>query len=148
MRVLLQETSMQRPWLTLRRAAVALASGVLAACLAPAVAAQSEFPFGREFLLDARPFKGSKHVPVLDIDDKGIADIDLWCNSVKGQLVVAGDTITILTGPKTDRTCEPERMQGDDDMLTALTAVTNWRLEGNVLVLIGARTMRFRAQSN
>ena len=141
---------MQRPWLTLRRAAVALASGaVLAACLAPAVARPNRsFRFGREFLLDARPFKGSKHVPVLDIDDKGIADIDLWCNSVKGQLVVAGDTITILTGPKTDRTCEPERMQGDDDMLTALTAVTNWRLEGDVLVLIGARTMRFRAQSN
>jgi heat shock protein HslJ len=142
---------MHRPWLPLRRAILALAVGtLLAACLAPAVAAQSDFPFGREFLLDARPMKGSKHVPSIDIDDKGVADVDLWCNSVKVQLVVAGDTVTILTGPKTDRTCEPERMQGDDDMLAALTAVTNWKLEGGgeVLVLIGTRTMRFRAQSN
>jgi heat shock protein HslJ len=92
--------------------------------------------------------KGSKQIPSLDIDDKGIADIGLWCSSVKGQLVVAGDTITIITGPKTDRSCSPERMQSDDDMLAALTAVTNWKLEGDVLVLIGTRTMRFRAQSN
>lgn len=142
---------MRRPWFVLRRAGLAFAFGsALAACLAPAVAAQSDFPFGREFLLDARPMKGSKHVPSIDIDDKGIADIALWCNSVKVQLVVAGDTVTILTGPKTDRTCEPERMQGDDDMLAALTAVTNWKVEGDgeVLVLIGTRTMRFRAQSN
>ena len=142
---------MHRPWLSLRRPILVFAVGsALAVCLAPAVAAQSDFPFGREFLLDARPMKGSKHVPSIDIDDKGIADVNLWCNSVKVQLVVAGDTITILAGPKTDRTCEPERMQGDDDMLAALTAVTNWKLEGGgeVLVLIGTRTMRFRAQSN
>jgi heat shock protein HslJ len=148
-RIILLEISMYRPWLTLRRAALALALGTsLAATLAPAVAAQSEFPFGREFLLDAQPIKGSKHVPSLDIDEKGIADIDLWCNSLKGQLVVAGDTITIIAGPKTARECSPERMQGDDEVLNALTAVTNWRLEGDVLVLIGTRTMRFRAQSN
>jgi len=140
---------MHRPWLTRRRAALALVVGAsLAGGLAPAVSAQSEFPFGREFLLDARPMKGSKQVPSLEIDEKGIADIALWCNSVKGQLVVAGDTITILTGPKTARECSPERMQGDDEVLNALTSVTNWRLEGDVLVLIGTRTMRFRAQSN
>jgi heat shock protein HslJ len=140
---------MQRPWLFLRRAALALASGTaLAACLIPAVAAQSEFPFGREFMLDAPPMKGSKHIPSIEIDDKGIADIELWCNSVKSQLVIAGDTITIITGPKTARSCEPDRLQGDDDMLAALTAVTNWRLEGDTLVLTGTRTLRFRAQSN
>jgi heat shock protein HslJ len=67
---------------------------------------------------------------------------------VKGQLVVAGDTVTIITGPKTDQSCSPERMQGDDDMINALNAVTNWKLEGDTLVLIGARTLRFRTQSN
>jgi len=140
---------MHRPWLTLRRPLLALAIGtVLTVCLAPAVAAQSDFPFGREFMLDAPPMKGSKQIPSLDIDEKGIADIGLWCSSVKGQLVVAGDTVTIITGPKTERSCSPERMQGDDDMLAALTAVTNWKLEGDVLVLIGTRTMRFREQSN
>jgi heat shock protein HslJ len=122
--------------------------GSLAIDVSSAVAAQAEFPFGREFLLDTPPLKGSKRVPMLDINERGIADIDLWCNSVKGQLVVAGNTITIITGPKTERSCSPESMQGDDDMLNALSGVTNWRLEGDVLVLIGARTMRFRAQSN
>ncbi len=140
---------MTRPWTILRSAALALALGTAAAaCLAPAVAAQSEFPFGRELLLDVKPMKGSKRVPVLDIDERGIAEIDLWCNSVKGQLVVAGDTITIITGEKTARTCPPERAQADDDVLAALNEVTNWRREGDILVLIGAKTMRFRLQTN
>jgi heat shock protein HslJ len=140
---------MIRRWTTLRNAALALALGTaVPAWLAPAVAAQSEFPFGHELMLDVKPMKGSKRVPMLDIDDRGIAEIDLWCNSVKGQLVVAGDTITIITGDKTARTCPPERAQADDEVLGALNAVTNWRREGDVLVLIGARTMRFRLQTN
>jgi heat shock protein HslJ len=113
-----------------------------------ATAAQSEFPFGRELLLDAPPMKGSKRVPSLDIAENGLADIELWCSSVKGQLVVAGDTITILTGAKAERSCTPERMRGDDDVLAGLTEVTNWRREGEFLVLTGARTMRFRLQTN
>jgi heat shock protein HslJ len=140
---------MYRPWLTLRRAALALAfGGSFATCVASAVAAQSEFPFGREFMLDAPPIKGSRRVPSIDIDEKGVADIGLWCSTVKGQLVVAGDTITIITGPKSEGSCSPERMQGDDEILAALAAVTNWKLDGDVLVLIGTRTMRFRPQSN
>ncbi len=140
---------MIRPWSTLRRAALAVALGIAGtACLAPAVAAQPEFPFGHELMLDVKPMKGSKRVPMLDIDDKGVAEIDLWCNSVKGQLVVAGDTITIITGEKTERSCPPERAQADDDVLGALNEVTNWRREGDILVLIGAKTMRFRLQTN
>ncbi len=138
---------MTRSWLTPRRAAFALGVS-LGSCLAPAVAAQSEFPFGRELVLDARPMKGSKQVPSLDIAENGLAEIELWCGSVKGQMVVAGDTITILTGEKTERSCTPERMRGDDDVLAALTEVTNWRREGDVLVLTGGRTMRFRLQTN
>jgi heat shock protein HslJ len=140
---------MTRPWPTLRRAALALALGIAAtAMLAPAVAAQSQFPFGSELMLDVKPMKGSKRVPMLDIDQKGLAEIDLWCNSVKGQLVVAGDTITIITGEKTERACPPERAQADDEVLGALNEVTSWRREGDILVLIGTRTMRFRLQTN
>src|ERR1700704_752230 len=141
----LLERPMNRLWLASRRAGIVLVPGAAAT---PAVAAQSEFPFGRELLLDAPPMKGSKRVPSLDIGENGLADIELWCNAVKGQLVVAGDTITILTGARTERPCTPERMRGDDDMLTALTEVTNWRREGEFLVLTGARTMRFRMQTN
>jgi heat shock protein HslJ len=138
---------MDRPWPTKRRAITALAVCTLA-MLGVARAAAQEFPFGRELMLDVAPMKGSKRVPMLDIDPRGIADIDLWCNSVKGQMVVAGDTITILTGPKTERTCPPERSQADDDVLSALNEVTSWRRDGDVLVLIGTRTMRFRLQTN
>ncbi len=140
---------MNRPWLAPRRAAVAFALGVATGvALASAVAAQSEFPFGRELLLDAPPMKGSKRVPSLEVAENGLADIALWCNDIKGQLVVAGDTVTILTGPKTERSCTPERMRGDDDVLAALTEVTNWRREGEFLILTGARTLRFRMQTN
>ena len=144
---------MVRPWIrprtSLRGATLALAlGGAVPALQAPVVAAQSEFPFGSELILDVKPMKGSKRVPMLDIDQRGLAEIDLWCNSVKGQMVVAGDTITILTGEKTARTCPPERVQADDEVLGALNEVTNWRREGDVLVLIGTRTMRFRLQTN
>ena len=138
---------MNRPWLASRRAVVVLGVAMGAAS-ASAAAAQSEFPFGQELLLDAPPMKGSKRVPSLDIAENGLADIELWCSSVKGQLVVAGDTITILTGQKTERSCTPERMRGDDDVLAALTEVTNWRRNGEFLVLSGPRTMRFRMPTN
>jgi heat shock protein HslJ len=146
---LLLEIAMQRARLSSRlwlaSAAAVLAAGVIAGT---ALAVERDFPFGRELVLDVAPMKGSKRVPMLEIDDKGLAEIDLWCNSVKGQMVVAGDTITILTGDKTERTCPPERMQADDDVLATLTEVTNWRREGDVLTLIGTKTMRFRLQTN
>jgi heat shock protein HslJ len=113
-----------------------------------AASADSTFPFGHELLLDARPMKGSKRVPILDIRANGAAAIDLWCNSVQGQIVVASDTITITTGEKTERQCEPERMRRDDDMLSALSQVTNWRLQGDTLILSGPRTIRFRMETN
>ena len=130
-----------------RATAVAAIGGAIFLCLAPRALAEP-FPFGSELVLDANPMRGSKKIPVVDIGQNGAAEIDLWCNSVKGQMVVAGDTITILTGARTERPCTPERMRGDDDMLTALTEVTNWRREGEFLVLTGARTMRFRMQAN
>jgi heat shock protein HslJ len=106
------------------------------------------FPFGRELLLDTAPMKGSKRVPSIDIGENGAAEFTLWCNTVKAQLVVAGDTITIITGPSTERQCPPERLRGDEEMLAALTDVTNWRREGGLLILTGARTVRFRLQTN
>ena len=139
---------MNRPWLASRRAVVLVLGVAMTTTATSAFAAQSEFPFGRELLLDAPPMKGSKRVPSLDIAENGLADIELWCSSVKGQLVVAGDTVTILTGAKTERSCTPERVRGDDDVLAGLTEVTNWRREGEFLVLTGARTMRFRLQTN
>ncbi len=73
---------------------------------------------------------GSKRIPNMDIDAKGTIAVELWCNRVDGQVVVAGNTITVMTGPPTERPCTPERAQGDAELLEALNAVTNWRRDG------------------
>jgi len=111
-------------------------------------ATAGEFPFDRELLLDAYPMKGSKQIPSLGVTRSGRASIVLWCNSVQAQVVLAGDTITILTGPLTERQCPSERMRADDDLLAALLQVSSWRSEGEALVLRGARTMRFRPSTH
>ena len=126
------------------------AAAVLAAlCLAgPPSAFGQAFPYGRELLLDAIPMRGSKKLPVLDIGDRGSAEIDLWCNSVKAQLVVAGNTITIITGEMTARACGPALAKADDDLIAALNQVTNWRMENSALIFTGGQTLRFRIQTN
>ena len=85
-------------------AAVAAIGGAIFLGLAPHVFAEP-FPFGSELVLDVNPMRGSKKIPVLDIGQNGLAEIDLWCNSIKAQLVVAADTITIITGAMSSRQC-------------------------------------------
>jgi hypothetical protein len=116
---------------------------------APHALAQS-FPFGRELVLDADPMRGSKKLPVLDIGDRGTAEIELWCSSVKAQLVIAANTITIITGAKAPRPCSPDLARADDDLIDALNQATNWRMEDYALVFTGGagRTLRFRIQTN
>ena len=118
-------------------------------CVMPAgLAADSAFPFDSELMLDAKPMKGSKRVPILGIGPKGEAAIDLWCNSIEAQIVVVESTITIMTGRKTDRQCDPARMRGDDELLATLQQVTSWRREGDVLMLRGGKSLRFRQATN
>ena len=109
---------------------------------------RTNFPFDGELILDVRPMPGSKRIPNMDIDAKGAIVVEMWCNRVDGQVVVAGDTITVMTGPPTERPCTPERARGDADFLEALNAVTNWRREGDFVRLIGPKTLRFRVPTN
>jgi heat shock protein HslJ len=111
-------------------------------------AADSTFPFDSELLLDVKPMKGSKRVPILGIGPKGETAIDLWCNSVEAQIVVIESTITIMTGRKTDRQCDAARMRNDEELLATLQQVTSWRREGDVLTLRGGKTLRFRQATN
>ena len=120
---------------------------VIAAPVVPAIA-QSEFPYDRDLMLDARAMRGGKRVPVLSIEQNGRAQIDLWCKRGDGQAVIAGDTITIILGTMKDESCTPERAQADADMLAALAGVTNWSARGNAVTLSGATTLRFRAATN
>ena len=130
-----------------RCVAVGAVAAAIFLCLAPNAFAQT-FPFGSELRLDADPMRGSKRIPVLDIGQNGAAAIDLWCNSVKAQLVVAANTITIITGEMSSRQCPPDRARADDDLVTALNQVTSWRMEDSALVFTGGKTLRFLRQTN
>jgi heat shock protein HslJ len=112
------------------------------------LAADRSFPYDDTLLLEAKPMKGSKRVPILQIESKGEATIDLWCNSVPAQLVVADATITIILGSPTQKQCDPERMQADENLMAALQQVTGWRRQDDLLVLAGERSLRFHLSSN
>ena len=118
------------------------------ACTSGAAAAQSEFPFDSELILDIAPMRGSKRIPNMDVAPNGAIAMEMWCNRIEGQFVVAGDTVTVLTAQPTQRECPPERAQGDEQLLAALSQVTNWRRRGDTLELIGPQTLRFKVPTN
>jgi len=121
---------------------------VLAIALVTPALAQSEFPYDRDMVLDARPMRGGKRVPVLAIGADGSAQIDLWCKRGQGQAVIAGDTITIIVRDMADEACTPERAQADEQLILALSQVTTWSLRGDIVTLNGSTTLRFRAAAN
>ena len=114
-----------------------------------AAAAQDQFPFESELILDVAPMRGSKKIPNMDVDAKGGIAMEMWCNRVEGQFVVAADTVTVLTGQATQRQCPPERAAGDEQLLAALGQVTNWRRRGDTLELTGGpRPLKFKVPTN
>lgn len=131
-----------------RRWICVAALGVLAALYASQLCAQAAFPYDRDLVLDARPMRGGKRVPILSVGADGHAQIDLWCKRGQGQAVIAGDTVTIIVGAMADEPCTPERAQADEQMIAALSAVTNWSFRGDVVTFSGGATLRFRAAAN
>jgi heat shock protein HslJ len=130
------------------RLAGPLAGLMVLAGISAGIAADRGFPYDETLLLEAKPMKGSKRVPILQIESRGDASIDMWCNRVQAQLVVVDATITVVLGASTEKQCDPDRMQADEDLMTALQQVANWRREGDLLVLQGERSLRFRMSSN
>jgi heat shock protein HslJ len=130
------------------RTAGPLAGLIVLAAVSAGVAADRSFPNDGTLLLEAKPMKGSKRVPILQIESKSDASIDLWCNTVPAQLVVADSTITIILGAPTEKRCDPDRMQADQDLMEALQQVTGWRRQDDLLVLQGERSLRFHFSSN
>src|SRR5688572_2348164 len=86
-------------------------------CAPEAASAQNQFPFDSELILDAAPMRGSKRIPNMDVAPNGAIALEMWCNRIEGQFVVAADTVTVLTGQATQRPCSPERAQGDEHLL-------------------------------
>lgn len=126
-----------------------LLAGVILVKLVPTgMAANRDFPFDRELLMDADPVGGSKRVPGLQFLSNGAVEIDLWCVSGRGQAAVAGETVTIVPISLQDNQCSAERKRMDEDLLNKLMQVTAWRWEGNLLVLIGPQRLRYRLLTN
>jgi heat shock protein HslJ len=131
----------------LQRCIVTFAACVLGGIVA-ADAAERGFPYNSELIMDAKPMRGSKRVPMLVIGAKGEAKIEGWCNNVEAQMVVAADTLTILTGASTEQQCPADRMRADEDLMAVLIEITHWRRDGDVLTLRGGKTLRFRSMTN
>jgi heat shock protein HslJ len=127
-------------------AAIFLSAAVLDT--APAQAQAQEFPFGLEISLDASRMPGSKRIPSLDIGDNGEVVLELWCKGGKGQFSVAGSTIVFVPGAMENRSCPPDRAQADDDLIAALGEAATWRRQGDFVSFVGAKTLRFRINTN
>ena len=132
--------------LSKRRMGSVLAGAV--AIMLTTAAAAAEFPFERELLLDVKPLPGGKRVPMLEILREGRATIDLWCRSGDGRVEVSGEAIKITIEAMRVETCTPERMERDEALAAALAAVTQWRMEDDVLVLIGPTELRYALSSH
>jgi hypothetical protein len=115
---------------------------------AAAFAAERNFPFDQELLLDTAPPNDSNRVPSIEVLSNGSAIIDLWCASGQGRVHVEGPAISIVPYSMAPISCPPERAQRDVDILSALTQITTWRREGDALVLIGPQTLRYRVSSH
>ncbi|MGA2129365.1 MAG: META domain-containing protein [Xanthobacteraceae bacterium] len=123
----------------LRAAALALVLGLAGSALA----SDRGFPFDRELFLDAGPIGKSRKIPSLEVGRNGLAAIELYCSSGQGQVTVTNDAISIVPGPMVETQCTPERLRSDDDIIAALGAATTWRRDGEALVLMGSRTLRY-----
>lgn len=134
--------------------------GLLAAiCLlligaaAPAV---EPFPFGQELLLDAAPMRPGKRMPILTVETNGDARIDLWCRTVPARVEIGDMAVKIEAAPLPEELpamqgagqCTPERIKADEETLASIVQVTEWRRDGDAILLIGPATMKFRPATN
>ncbi|MEH2515047.1 putative RNA-binding protein with TRAM domain [Bradyrhizobium sp. AZCC 1610] len=126
-------------------ASLLLIATVLA--LSPAFA-DDGFPFGSEMTLDVDRQRGSKRIPNLEIGDKGEVILELWCKGGKGQFSVAGNTVIFVPGAMENRTCPSDRAQQDDELIAALAEAGTWKRQGDFVSFVGAKTLRFRINTN
>ena len=110
--------------------------------------ADDGFPFESQMQLDVNRMPGSKRIPNLDIGEAGEVVFELWCKGGKGQFSVAGNTVIFVPGAMENRSCPPDRAQADDELIAALTDAGTWKRQGDLVLFVGAKTLRFRINSN
>ena len=121
-----------------------------------AVVLADQFPFSRELLLDAAPMRPGKRMPILTVEANGDARIDLWCRTVPARVEIADMVMKIEAAPLPEELpamqgagqCTPERIKADEEMLASIVQVTEWRRDGDAILLIGPATMKFRPATN
>jgi len=114
------------------------------------------FPFDQELLLDAAPMQPGKRMPILTVESNGNARIELWCRTVPARVELSEGEMKIEAGPLPEELpamqsagqCTPERIQADEQMLAALTQVSNWSWQDGEILLVGPTTMKFRSATN
>jgi hypothetical protein len=132
----------------LKRAGVAAVLLLAAAVNFSAALADDGFPFGTEMTLDVGRQAGSKRIPNIEIGDAGEVVLELWCKGGKGQFSVAGNTVIFVAGEMENRSCSPDRALADDDLIAALTDAATWKRQGDFVSFVGAKTLRFRVNTN
>jgi hypothetical protein len=114
------------------------------------------FPFSQELLLDTEPMRPGKRMPILTVEANGDARIDLWCRTVPARVEISDMAMKIeaarlpeeLPAMQGAGQCTPERIMADEEMLASIIQVTEWRREGDAILLIGSATMKFRPATN
>ncbi|MEO8318681.1 MAG: META domain-containing protein [Bradyrhizobium sp.] len=132
----------------LKRAGVASVLLLAAAVNFSPALADDGFPFGTEMTLDVGRQAGSKRIPNIEIGDAGEVVLELWCKGGKGQFSVAGNTVIFVAGEMENRSCSPDRAQADDDLVAALADAATWKRQGDFVSFVGAKTLRFRVNTN
>lgn len=142
----------------------AMAALAMAALVMPAsrsASAANAFPFDQELVLDARPIRPAKRMPVLTVAENGRATVDLWCRTVVARVQVEGAAIRIETAPlpealpqyMSEGQCNEARVAADNDILAALAQVTEWQKRSGGVELKSAdgamsAPLRFRPSSH
>lgn len=142
--------------LGLLRAAFCGATLVVTGLASFSAGAAGEFPFDRELILEAKRIGNLRRLPILTVEPNGNAVIDLWCKTVPGRVTIAGSSIRIEAPPLPEQLpdmmvagqCSPERLQADEELLAALTQVSDWHMQGYVVVLNGPTALHFNPSSH
>jgi hypothetical protein len=122
-----------------RRHFACLAAALLAANAACPAHAAEPFPFGSELMREGGPPPGRKAVPMIEIEDNGTTSIDLWCGHARAQASVGDDgSIAIVTVSRDESQCDPQQVEGDDDLLDMVVHITNWRRKGDLVEFSGS----------
>ena len=130
------------------RAGVASLMLIAAALDSTPARADDGFPFEMQMQLDVNRMPGSKRIPNLDIGEAGEVVFELWCKGGKGQFSVAGNTVIFVARAMENRSCPPDRAQADDELIAALTDVSTWKRQDDLVVFVGTKTLRFRVNTN